>query len=191
MLTYTINYYNNLVVVSFIEYIFLIKRRIVKQLIFLFVIQLASISLMSQEDVGVKIYKDYESLSKDYFDIKDGKVHVINFWATWCKPCIKELPYIDALTSIYGDQVKVTLVSLDFPRKIKTKLIPYLEKNKLLSEVVMLDDNKVNEWIDKVDPSWSGAIPATIVFKNGVKMFYEKEFHSQEEVNEIITIINN
>lgn len=167
------------------------KQRIVKQLILLFGIQLVTTSMMSQEVPDVKVYTEYEELSKDYFDIKDGRVHVINFWATWCKPCIAELPYIDALTSIYGDQVKVTLVSLDFPRKVKTKLIPYLKKNTLLSEVVLLDDNNVNEWIDKVDPSWSGAIPATIVFKDGEKMFYEKEFASQEEVNKIITIINN
>ena len=65
-----------------------------------------------------------------------------------------------------------------------------MEKHELRSEVVLLDDGKVNEWIDKVDSDWSGAIPATVVFKDGVKHFYEQEFHSSEELDNIITKIN-
>lgn len=148
-------------------------------------------SLSYSQDHEVKTYTEFDALAKDFFDIRDGKIHVINFWATWCKPCVKELPYIDQLTEKYGDDVKVTLVSLDFPRKIKSKLIPFMTQHQLRSEVVLLDDGKVNEWIDKVDPSWSGAIPATVVFKDGEKHFYEKEFHSQEEVENIIIKINN
>ncbi len=148
-----------------------------------------SIGSFSQES-SVKIYNEFSELEKDYFDKRDGKVHVINFWATWCKPCVAEMPYIDALTEKYGEDIKVTLISLDFPRKIKSKLIPFLEKHKLKSEVVLLDDGRVNEWIDQVDPSWSGAIPATVVFKNGVKHFYEQEFHSAEELDNIISKIN-
>ncbi len=143
------------------------------------------------QNQDVKTYTEFDALAKDYFDIRDGRTHVINFWATWCKPCIKELPYIDQLTEKYGEDIKVTLVSLDFPRKIKTKLIPFMMQHQLRSEVVLLDDGKVNEWIDKVDPSWSGAIPATVVFKDGEKHFYEKEFHSLEEVENIIIKINN
>ena len=138
----------------------------------------------------MRVISQFDELSDEYFNISDDKVHIINFWATWCKPCVKELPYMDALNDIYGKDVKVTLVSLDFPRQIESKLIPFMEKNQLKSEIVVLDDGKTNEWINKVDPRWSGAIPATVVFKNGVKHFYEKEFHSQDEVNEIVNKIN-
>ncbi|NNF32772.1 MAG: redoxin domain-containing protein [Saprospiraceae bacterium] len=145
---------------------------------------------MKAQESSVKVYSEFTELEKDYFDVRDGKIHVINFWATWCKPCVAEMPYIDALTEKYGEDIKVTLVSLDFPRKIKSKLLPFMEKNQLKSEVVLLDDGNVNVWIDKVDPSWSGAIPATIVFKDGTKYFYEQEFHSAEELDNIISKIN-
>lgn len=145
---------------------------------------------MKAQESPVKVYSEFAELEKDYFDVRDGKVHVINFWATWCKPCVAEMPYIDALTEKYGDDIKVTLVSLDFPRKIKSKLVPFIERNQLKSEVVLLDDGNVNEWIDKVDPGWSGAIPATIVFKDGTKHFYEQQFHSAEELDKIISKIN-
>ena len=159
---------------------------------FLFSFTIAlSISSISAQDSQLKVYNTFAELETEYFDVKDGKVHIINFWATWCKPCVKELPYIDALTEKYGDEIKVTLVSLDFPRMVKTKLLPFMDKHQLKSEVVLLDDGKVNEWIDQVDPNWSGAIPATVVFKDGKKHFYVTEFHSTEEVEAIITKINN
>lgn len=146
-------------------------------------------SLYSQ-DYDFKIFKNFSDLESTHFDIRDDRVHVINFWATWCAPCIKELPYLDSLTEKYGDKIKVTLVSLDFPRRIDSALVPFLIKSQLKSEVVLLDDGRANVWIDMVDPGWSGAIPATVVFMNGKKHFYEKEFHSFEEVEEIVLKIN-
>ncbi len=143
------------------------------------------------QDEDVKRLEYFNDLATEYFDQDDDRVHIINFWATWCAPCIKELPYIDAITEKYPDDVKVTLVSLDFPRQVQKRLIPFLEKNQLKSEVVLLEDGKVNDWIDKVDPSWSGAIPATVVWYKGKKQFYEKEFHSIAEVEGIIETIKN
>ena len=54
----------------------------------------------------------------DSFTPRDlsGKVYLIDFWATWCKPCIKELPAFEELNARYQDKgLKVVLVSLDFP----------------------------------------------------------------------------
>jgi thiol-disulfide isomerase/thioredoxin len=149
------------------------------------------VSGASAQDIKVKVFQEFSELEEIYFNKSDNIVHVINFWATWCKPCVKELPYIDALSEKFKNEVKVTLVSLDFPRKMETKLKPYIIQNKVRSEVVLLDDGKVNEWIDKVDPSWSGAIPATVIFYNGKKLFFEKEFHSMAELEDIILEIKN
>jgi thiol-disulfide isomerase/thioredoxin len=165
-----------------------IKIRI--RLLFFILLFFSGVAGINGQESPVKVYSEFAELEKDYFDVRDGKIHVINFWATWCKPCVAEMPYIDALTEKYGDDIKVTLVSLDFPRKIKSKLVPFMEKNQLKSEVVLLDDGNVNVWIDKVDPSWSGAIPATVIFKDSTKYFYEQEFHSAEELDNIISKIN-
>lgn len=113
----------------------------------------------------------------------DGSITLINFWATWCGPCVKELPYIESLhQSFEKGKIDITLVSLDFKRDLKKKLLPFLNKQSIQSKVILLTDPKEHEWIDKVDPSWSGAIPITVIIKGGKKYFIEKVFHSDKEL---------
>ena len=119
---------------------------------------------------------------------QNDTTYVINFWATWCKPCIKELPHFDALEETFpGSKIKVILVSLDFRRQYESLLLPYISKNKVKSQVLLIDEPDYNSWIDKVDPSWSGAIPATLVVnkQSGIRKFYEREF-TREEINETV-----
>ena len=122
-------------------------------------------------------FKDFEH----HLYQENDKVYVINFWATWCKPCIAELPYFEQIQAKYKDEnVEVILVSLDDMRKLESKVIPFIEKNKLQSEVILLDDAKYNSWIDKVSTEWSGAIPATLFYNKNKREFYEQEFDYQE-----------
>lgn len=120
---------------------------------------------------------DFDGLEQ-YLAAKDkSKTYVINFWATWCAPCVKELPYFEQLNTTYEDKkVEVILVSLDFPKQIESKLKPFLLKNKLKSEVVVLNDVDANTWIPKVDKNWSGAIPATLIYNTQKTVFYEQSF---------------
>ena len=114
-------------------------------------------------------------------------VYVVNFWATWCKPCVAELPYLEAFQSANkGKKVKVLLVSVDFERHVDTKLIPFVEKNDIQCEVVHLDAPKANEWIDRVSPEWSGAIPATIARKGSREFFHEGSFPDIKEVEKFV-----
>lgn len=129
---------------------------------------------------------DFEGL-QDYLNSKDkNKTYVINFWATWCAPCVKELPYFEDLNLNYQSKnVEVILVSLDFPNKIESKLIPFLKKRNLKSEVIVLDDVKSNEWIPKVNKNWTGAIPATVIYNETLTKFYERSFTYQELESEL------
>lgn len=112
---------------------------------------------------------------------QNDTIYIINFWATWCKPCIKEMPDFERINNDYRkEKVKVYLVSLDFPDKHEELLIPFLKEHKIKSEVVHLTDTDVNTWIDKVSPFWSGAIPATIIYKGTSKEFYEKTLNYDE-----------
>ncbi|WP_115124721.1 TlpA disulfide reductase family protein [Marinirhabdus gelatinilytica] len=116
--------------------------------------------------------------------------YVINFWATWCKPCVKELPYFEELNKNYKDNnVKVVLVSLDFPKHIEKQVIPFIKKHKLQSELLLLDDPDANSWIPKVSEQWSGAIPATIFVKGNQQKFYEQSFEYTELETELKTIL--
>jgi thiol-disulfide isomerase/thioredoxin len=112
---------------------------------------------------------------------RNDTVYVINFWATWCKPCIEELPEFEKLNDFYsGKKVKVILVSLDFPNKHEELLIPFLQKHNIRSTVIHLTEVNANNWIDRVDPGWSGAIPATLIYKNQEKDFFERKMNFQE-----------
>jgi len=154
-------------------------------LLLLFFSQVAVSQTWSEKDV--KVYKKFDDLAP-LLNIQNDTTYVINFWATWCGPCVKELPYFEAITENYKSQpVKVILVSLDMEKQISSKLIPFLNKKKIRSEVVLLADGKANKWIDRVDPSWSGAIPITLVVSGGHRKFYEKEFHSEKEIEDIIS----
>ncbi|MFN8711855.1 MAG: redoxin family protein [Bacteroidota bacterium] len=94
--------------------------------------------------------------------------YIVNFWATWCAPCVKELPEFEKLDSTYKNKpVKVLLVSLDFENQVQTKLIPFIEKRKLQSEVLLLNEVYDNEWIPKIDAKWQGNLPATLIAHSG------------------------
>ncbi|MFT5751581.1 MAG: thiol-disulfide isomerase/thioredoxin [Flavobacteriales bacterium] len=128
---------------------------------------------------GIEVV-DFRGLEA-YLNRTDGKTYVINFWATWCKPCIKELPYFEQLGAKYQQEdVEVLLVSLDFPDQLETGLKAFVDKKNIQSRVVLLDDPNANDWIPKVDQSWSGAIPATIIYKNDERSFYERSFTYKE-----------
>lgn len=115
---------------------------------------------------------------------KNDTVYVINFWATWCKPCIKELPDFEKLNKEFkDDKVKVYLVSLDFPNKHEELLLPFLKKNNIESQVIHLTDTDANSWIDKVSPLWSGSIPATLIYKGNSAEFHESTLTFNELKN--------
>jgi len=122
------------------------------------------------------------------FKQQNDTTYVINFWSTWCAPCVKELPHFEALHEKYlNKKVKVILVSLDFPKQLETKLKPFLAENNLQSTLFVLTDPDANSWVDQVNPTWSGAIPATVVYKGTKNKFYEKSFEDLAELEEIVT----
>lgn len=105
-------------------------------------------------------------------------VRVINFWATWCQPCVAELPAFEKITAEYaGRPVQVILVCTDFKRDVDTRVRPFVKKKKLRSRVVFMDESNPNKWIDSVSPEWSGAIPATLIVcpAKGVERFFEQQ----------------
>ena len=152
-------------------------------------IQAAPKGVLEGEKINIMIY-DFDGL-QGLLTRSDDKTYVVNFWATWCKPCVKELPYFEELNAKYdSEQVEVVLVSLDFPSRAQELLIPFVEERGLKSDVLLLDDPKMNTWIPKVDEQWSGAIPATVIFNRNKRAFYEKSFNFKELEKELLTFIN-
>jgi thiol-disulfide isomerase/thioredoxin len=110
------------------------------------------------------------------------EIRVINFWATWCAPCIKEMPLFEKLNRERKDVV-VTLVSMDLDLDPNpAKVHKFVERKKIASRVLILDESNPNAYIDEIEKQWSGALPATIVInsKTGKRKFVERELHEGE-----------
>lgn len=113
--------------------------------------------------------------------------YVINFWATWCIPCVKELPYFEDINSEFKDRkFKMILVSLDFKSQMESSLIPFIEKKNIESEVILLSDPDANTWISMVNEDWTGSIPATIIYNKDHNSFTEGSL-TYNELKETIT----
>jgi thiol-disulfide isomerase/thioredoxin len=136
---------------------------------------LLSTSAFSQKAKIIRL-NDLEKI----IESKSEKILIINFWATWCGPCIKELPLFEKLNQENRPDVKVTLVSMDLDLDPNPdKVYRFLSRKNLQSEVLLLNEQNPNEWINRIEKQWSGALPATIVInqKTGQRKFVEKELH--------------
>ncbi|MEZ4900761.1 MAG: TlpA disulfide reductase family protein [Spirosomataceae bacterium] len=114
--------------------------------------------------------------------------YIVNFWATWCKPCVAELPYFEKIQEEYQTKnIKILLISMDFASEFTTRVVPFVAHKKLISKVWVLNEPDANSWIDKVNSSWSGAIPATLIFNNFKKKssFFEQKLEYNQLVQEV------
>lgn len=144
----------------------------------------------SKDGITVNSY-DFKSF-EPFLNQNDDMVYVVNFWATWCAPCIVELPHFEKLGLAYKDKkVKVLLVSLDSKKNVEKSLIPFIRKKNLQSKYVLLSDPDMNGWIPKVDAQWSGALPATIIYNgsSGKRKFFEQSFTYEELELEVKSFI--
>lgn len=153
-----------------------------------------SVTVYAQEPKPLEVYsndsiivKGYKWEGLDHFlSQQNDTVYVVNFWATWCVPCVEELPYFEKITQKYKiEKVKVILVSLDFGKDINTRLLPFIARKKIKSKVIVMREPDANSWIPNVDGSWSGALPATVIYKGGQRAFFEKSFTFEELEQEI------
>jgi thiol-disulfide isomerase/thioredoxin len=127
------------------------------------------------------------SIDQLYQRTEQGKdsIYIVNFWATWCAPCIKELPHFERLKEEYqSEKLAVLLVSVDFKSKLQSTVIPFVDRKKLKNEVFLLNESDPQEYIDKVHPTWSGSIPATLFISDKKRKFVESELNYDQLITE-------
>jgi len=148
---------------------------------------LASANLLFSQKVSVIKITDLEKRISNASDT----TYIVNFWATWCGPCVNELPDFDSISKAYGsEKVKMLLVSMDFKEDLDSKVMPFCKKKQLHSEVFVLDELNGNYFIPRVSDKWTGAIPATLILNNAKhhREFYEKKLNYlflEEEIKKI------
>jgi thiol-disulfide isomerase/thioredoxin len=152
------------------------------RLIFLFLLVFLTSTADAQE-----VYREVRFVQVDsLIHAEPDGVTVVNFWATWCKPCVAELPYFRRAAEIYRDQpVRFVFISLDFETQIQSKLVPFLERDPLPGSSWWLNERKLQPYIDKVDPRWSGAIPFTLFIDQKTRSAFEGEI-TQELLEQMI-----
>ena len=118
---------------------------------------------------------------------------VINFWASWCKPCIHEIPWFEKTVADYKEKgVTMILISLDFSEDFKNKTLhKFVKKTGYTSKVVWLDETNADKFCPPIDSAWGGSIPATLMVNNkkGYRQFFEfqvKEERFKQEIDKLV-----
>lgn len=103
---------------------------------------------------------------------------IISFWATWCAPCVKEIPYFQETVRKYAaHQVELILVSLDFKEAYPSGIISFIKNRNFDATFYWLNETNADHFCPKIDPKWDGGIPATLFVNNktGYRKFYERQ----------------
>lgn len=135
-----------------------------------------------KSDFKIISFEEFEAMTLE----PSSKLRVYNFWATWCAPCVKEMPYFDQAAANHPE-IELVFISMDDGRNPE-RVTNFIQKRNVKAPVFLLNDVDFNSWIDKIDPKWSGAVPATFFIKpSGERYFHEGELEKQE----LNSIINN
>jgi len=129
----------------------------------------------------------YEQLD-EYIAAFEQQFLVLNFWATWCVPCVEELPYFMEINEQYKDDpnFKMLLVSLD-QKKNTAAVLHFLKENAVSAESVLLDDVKrMNTWIPHYDANWDGSIPISLFYYKGKKVWFQNSGLNKKELAGLI-----
>jgi thiol-disulfide isomerase/thioredoxin len=131
--------------------------------------------------------KDLQSAIKNV-----NKPTIFNFWATFCKPCVEEIPYFQQIVKKYDSVgVQLVLVSLDLSEAYPKQIASFASKHKFVSPIKFLAETNADLFCPAVDTSWTGAIPATLFVNNktGYRKFYEEQISKEKLDKEIRAMI--
>ncbi|WP_295841273.1 TlpA disulfide reductase family protein [uncultured Apibacter sp.] len=138
----------------------------------------------SIKNIKVIAFSDLKEIIKK----NDDKLLVVNFWATWCMPCVMEIPTFMKINEKYKNNVgyKMVLINLNQVENIEF-VKKFIKKYSISTEVYLINDLKnIEEWIPSIDPSWAGSIPATAFYKKSIKILFKERSLNEKELDSII-----
>ena len=113
---------------------------------------------------------------------------MVNFWATWCAPCVEEIPYfIETVNKYKAEGVELVLVSLDFPNYYPKKVVDFLRQKNWKATFFWLNETNADYFCPKIDAKWDGTIPVTLLLNNktGYRVFFNRALTDRQVPLEI------
>jgi thiol-disulfide isomerase/thioredoxin len=120
------------------------------------------------------------------------KPTIFNFWATFCKPCIEEIPHFQEVVKKYDSAgVRLVFISLDLEDAYPAKIQAFARKRNINNSITFLAETNADLFCPAVDPKWSGAIPASLFINNktGYRNFFEDQLSKEQVEKEVLKMI--
>ena len=175
-----------------------------RRLIFILIVGWASAGAVRGQGigkVGEQAGSGGSSVAIEKFKIADLESYIahsdhpliINFWATFCVPCCKEIPYFETTVNQFKDQkVELLLVSLDLPAYYPARIAGFVQKSGFGSRILWLNETDADYFCPKVDPRWTGGIPCSLFINNAThyRRFFDRQLTEPQvglEIKKMIT----
>jgi peroxiredoxin len=127
----------------------------------------------AKEEVTIESIND-EGL-KQLLKNDTKKLRLINVWATWCGPCVAEIPDFLNINRMYRHRdFEFVTISADKPDK-KDKALATLKRLQASSKNYFYDSDDIYKLIELIDPKWQGALPYTLLVEPNGKIVYQKQ----------------
>jgi thiol-disulfide isomerase/thioredoxin len=113
-----------------------------------------------------------------------NEIVVLNFWATWCQPCVEEIPLFIKLQQQHPeiDVVGVSMDELDHEPQVQI----FARKHGMNYRVALREGDDFEKMVNSIDPQWIGALPATFVFKNGTRVYSKTGLITEQELEQAV-----
>ena len=116
---------------------------------------------------------------------------VVNLFATYCKPCLKEIPELIKVRNDLNSETEVIFISVDDAEDVKTKLAGFLHKHNMDFPTYYYHSDSVRKFVRDVYPEWNRQIPLNLVFSNDGELIEKTGMTDQDEIEMIINQYKN